>query len=81
MGDAIKKFFEQYAEVANKVLDFIEPHMPKIMEIAGSLGKFAFQPLISLLTGLTKVLSWVAGSGGEDTKKLRQVQVMELAVL
>ena len=66
MGDAIKKFFEQYAEVANKVLDFIEPHMPKIMEIAGFLGKFAFQPLISLLTGLTKVLSWVAGSGGEE---------------
>ena len=66
VGDAIKKFFEQYAEVANKVLDFIEPHMPKIMEIAGFLGKFAFQPLISLLTGLTKVLSWVAGSGGEE---------------
>ena len=66
VGDAIKKFFEQYAEVANKVLDFIEPHMPKIMEIAGFLGRFAFQPLISLLTGLTKVLSWVAGSGGEE---------------
>ena len=66
MGDAIKKFFEQYAEVANKVLDFIEPHMPKIMEIAGFLGRFAFQPLISLLTGLTKVLSWVSGSGGEE---------------
>ena len=66
VGDAIKKFFEQYAEVANKVLDFIEPHMPKIMEIASFLGTFAFQPLISLLNGLTKVLSWVAGSGGED---------------
>ena len=66
VGDAIKKFFEQYAEVAGKVLDFIEPHMPKIMEIAGFLGRFAFQPLISLLTGLTKVLSWVAGSGGEE---------------
>ena len=66
VGDAIKKFFEQYAEVANKVLDFIEPHMPKIMEIAGFLGRFAFQPLISLLTGLTKVLSWVSGSGGEE---------------
>ena len=66
VGDAIKKFFEQYAAVAGKVLDFIEPHMPKIMEIAGFLGRFAFQPLISLLTGLTKVLSWVAGSGGEE---------------
>ena len=66
VGDAIKKFFEQYAQVAGKVLDFIEPHMPKIMEIAGFLGRFAFQPLISLLTGLTKVLSWVAGSGGEE---------------
>ena len=66
VGDAIKKFFEQYAEVAGKVLDFIEPHMPKIMEIAGFLGRFAFQPLISLLTGLTKVLSWVSGSGGEE---------------
>ncbi|BCU97190.1 MAG: hypothetical protein CM15mV15_1500 [uncultured marine virus] len=40
--------------------------MPKIMEIAGFLGRFAFQPLISLLTGLTKVLSWVSGSGGEE---------------
>ena len=66
VGDAIKKFFEQYAQVAGKVLDFIEPHMPKIMEIAGFLGRFAFQPLISLLTGLTKVLSWVSGSGGEE---------------
>ena len=66
VGDAIKKFFEQYAEVAGKVLDLIEPHMPKIMEIAGFLGRFAFQPLISLLTGLTKVLRWVAGSGGEE---------------
>ena len=66
VGDAIKKFFEQYAQVACKVLDFIEPHMPKIMEIAGFLGRFAFQPLISLLTGLTKVLSWVSGSGGEE---------------
>ena len=66
VGDAIKKFFEQYAEVAGKVLDFIEPHRPKIMEIAGFLGRFAFQPLISLLTGLTKVLSWVSGSGGEE---------------
>ena len=66
VGDAIKKFFEQYAQVAGKVLDFIEPHMPKIMEIAGFLGRFAFQPLISLLTDLTKVLSWVSGSGGEE---------------
>ena len=70
VGDAIKKFFVQYAETVGKVLDFIEPHMPRILEIASFIGKYAMAPLITLLTGLTKVLSWVSGgSGGQETEE------------
>ena len=68
VGDAIKKFFVQYAETVGKVLDFIEPHMPRILEIASFIGKYAMAPLITLLTGLTKVLSWVSGASAAETE-------------
>ena len=65
VGDAVKDFFKSYGELMDRVLDMIEPHMPKILKAAELIGKYAFGPAIMLLNALTKVLSWVAGSGNQ----------------
>ncbi len=66
VGDAVKDFFIAYGDLMSRVLDMIEPHMPKILKAAEIIGKYAFGPAILLLNTLTKVLSWVAGSGNQD---------------
>ena len=56
---AIQDFFKALGPAIDKAVDFIKPHLPKIMEIGNIIGKVAFAPLILLFKGLTKLLKMI----------------------